>query len=94
MNQPFLMLPRDKVEEEPRAFLWRRLFEADTRLKSTQPDHVAHALAAWETTNTFLLFMRWLWLDGLGIEPFQPAKFFVRPDEVEAFTEFKKRRCK
>jgi hypothetical protein len=87
-QQPFQTAPRDEIEANPKAFLFRYFFASRDRLRKDNPEERAHGLALWRTTVKYILFVRQLWLNGLGVEPFDPSKFFDRDDEVESFNDY------
>lgn len=84
-NQPFADLTQDQAESLPEAFLFRRFFELYLTFIKTHNDGDAKAMALFRATQEFIVYIRRLWLDGLGVEPFVPESFFQRDDEVECF---------
>lgn len=86
-DQPFADMSQDQAEACPQAFLFRRFFELYHIFIKTHNDGEAKAMALFRTTQEFLVFVRRLWMHGLGVETFMPEAYFQRDDEVESFLE-------
>ncbi len=86
--QPFGDLTREQAEADPQAFLFRLFFQRFNDYAKTQDDDTSKSYALWDVTTRYLLFIRQLWLAGIGLVPFEPERFFERKDEVDSFVEY------
>lgn len=88
--QPLRELPREQLDAHPEAFLFRDFWTVYDNALKQHNEEQAHCIALWRTTERFLVYVRQLWLSGLRADPFQPERFFKRPDEVDAYLKYTK----
>jgi hypothetical protein len=84
-----LML-EEHVAGHPEAWVIRDYFHyREKYAKRGKKGEDLTAMALWRATIRFLDFIRFTWLQGLGVPgAFDPIMFFKQPDEASAYLEF------
>jgi hypothetical protein len=84
----FALASADGIRKLPRAFLYRDLLDWRARYEKSHEEFEAALAALWRATLRHLSFTHKLWTAAVLGVPFEPEKFFRRPDEVAEFKSY------